>query len=67
MNRNISDLIYELVEYGKRTGLVEADDEIYCSNRLLELFEVSDFARILLHLKIYSTQRLWDLLPLHHL
>ena len=43
MNRNISDLIYELVEYGKRTGLVEADDEIYCSNRLLELFEVSEY------------------------
>ena len=43
MNRNISDLIYELIEYGKRTGLVEADDEIYCSNKLLELFGVSEY------------------------
>lgn len=51
MNRNISDLIFELIEYGKRTGLVEADDEIYSSNKLLELFGVSEYRPEVLEVK----------------
>ena len=34
----IQDKIRELVQYGLLTGLVSAEDEIYTTNRLLELF-----------------------------
>ncbi|MGN0438285.1 MAG: UDP-glucose--hexose-1-phosphate uridylyltransferase [Lachnospiraceae bacterium] len=36
----ITRWIKELVLYGMQNGLVEADDEVYITNRLLELFEV---------------------------
>ena len=31
--------IKKLVQYGLETGLIEAEDAIYTTNRLLELFE----------------------------
>lgn len=39
----ILNLIHELVEYGMRSGLVDAADKIYVTNRLLELFRLSDY------------------------
>lgn len=39
----ITRWIRELVLYGKQTGLVESADEIYVTNRLLELFEVMEY------------------------
>lgn len=39
----IQDKIRELVQYGLLTGLVSAEDEIYTTNRLLELFQVEDY------------------------
>ncbi|MCR5831214.1 MAG: UDP-glucose--hexose-1-phosphate uridylyltransferase [Lachnospiraceae bacterium] len=42
-DRNISDLINELVIYGKKHDLIPEDDAILCTNRLLELFEETAF------------------------
>ena len=39
----IQDKIRELVQYGLLTGLVFAEDEIYTTNRLLELFQIEDY------------------------
>lgn len=39
----ITNLIQELVAYGKHTGLVDLADEIYVTNRLLELFGLSGY------------------------
>ena len=36
----IQECIRDLVRYGRITGLVEPEDEIYTVNRLLELFTV---------------------------
>ena len=36
--------IKALVEYGVRTGLIEAEDTIYTRNRLLEAFCEEDYA-----------------------
>ena len=41
--QNLSDLINELVIYGKKQGLIAEDDMILCRNRLLELFEEPSF------------------------
>ena len=41
---NISTLIKELVVYGMNNGLVEAVDEIYTINKLLELFGINEYA-----------------------
>ena len=41
---NISNLINELVIYGTNNGLVEATDEIYTVNRLLELFGEDEYS-----------------------
>lgn len=38
----IQERILELVKYGLSTGLVDADDEVFVTNRLLELFNVED-------------------------
>lgn len=40
----IQKLISELVCYGMETGLVTEEDRIYVTNRLLELFEVIEYA-----------------------
>ena len=40
---NINHLINELIEYGVSNNLIENDDRIYCSNKLLEFFGVEDF------------------------
>ncbi|MDF2941357.1 MAG: UTP-hexose-phosphate uridylyltransferase [Herbinix sp.] len=39
----IYELIKKLVLYGEMTGLVEADDVIYTTNRLLELFQLEEY------------------------
>ena len=39
----IQNKIRELVQYGLLTGLVSAEDEIYTTNRLLELFRIEDY------------------------
>ena len=41
---NISDLIKELVKYGKDRGLVDKEDEVYTINRLIELFDENEYA-----------------------
>ena len=40
---NISDLIKELVKYGKDRGLVDKEDEVYTTNRLIELFSENEY------------------------
>ena len=40
----IRNLISELVCYGMETGLVVKEDEIYVTNRLLELFDIADYS-----------------------
>ncbi len=42
----INKLITELVSYGIRRGLVSADDRVYTTNRLLELFDVIDYEKV---------------------
>ena len=39
---NIYDNIRALVKYGLDTGLVEKEDEIFTTNRLLELFKLDE-------------------------
>ena len=39
----ITDLIRELVIYGKNNGLICEADEVYATNRLLELFDVMEY------------------------
>ena len=39
----ITDLIRELVIYGKKNGLICEADEVYATNRLLELFDVMEY------------------------
>ena len=41
----IQEKIRELVNYGLLTGLVEPEDEVYTTNRLLELFELDDYGQ----------------------
>ena len=43
MTEKISRLIDELMEYGKTHGLVDAADEVYTRNKLLELFEEQEY------------------------
>lgn len=38
----IQDDIRQLIAYGRKTGLVPCEDEIYTTNRLLELFELDE-------------------------
>lgn len=38
----IQDSIKKLVEYGLLTGLIEEEDKIYTTNRLLELFGLDE-------------------------
>lgn len=40
---NINTLIAELIQYGQKKGLVAEDDKVYCTNRLLELFELLEY------------------------
>ena len=39
----INRLINELVQYGVRTKLVDNEDRVYVTNRLLELFGQMEF------------------------
>ncbi|MBO4864426.1 MAG: UDP-glucose--hexose-1-phosphate uridylyltransferase [Eubacterium sp.] len=40
---DINLLINELIEYGKRSGLIEEADVVYTTNKLLELFNVDEY------------------------
>ena len=42
----INELINELISYGKDNRLIDAADEIYCINRLLELFGLDSFTPV---------------------
>ncbi len=42
--KNISNLIKELVEYGKTSGLIAGDDIVYSTNKLLEFFKVDEYS-----------------------
>ena len=42
----ITKYISELVLYGKENGLIEECDEIYVTNRLLELFDVMEYSEV---------------------
>ena len=33
---DITKLIYELIQYGKTSGLIDNDDVVYTTNKLLE-------------------------------
>lgn len=39
----IQQLIQELVQYGTKNHLIDSSDRIYVTNRLLELFQISDY------------------------
>lgn len=39
----INSLINELIKYGIESHLIEEDDKVYVTNRLLELFEIMEF------------------------
>lgn len=39
----IQKRIMQLIQYGLNTGLIEPEDRIYTTNRLLELFELEEF------------------------
>ena len=45
MEKTIHTVIGELVSYGRRSGLLEAADEIYVTNRLLETLELSAYEK----------------------
>lgn len=40
----IQQLIQELVQYGTTNHLIDSSDRIYVTNRLLELFQISDYS-----------------------
>ncbi len=42
----IYDLITKLVLYAEETGLIEKEDKIYATNRLLELFELEEYQEV---------------------
>lgn len=41
--KDICTLILELVSYGKNKGLIDTADEVYTTNRLLELFQIDEY------------------------
>ncbi len=41
--KDICTLIFELVSYGKNKGLIDTADEVYTTNRLLELFQIDEY------------------------
>ncbi|SNU05015.1 UTP-hexose-1-phosphate uridylyltransferase [Lachnospiraceae bacterium] len=43
---NINSLIYELIQYGKANKLIDEADEIYTTNRLLELFGIDEYVMV---------------------
>ena len=62
----IQDKIRELVQYGLLTGLVSAEDEIYTTYRLLELFQIEvypyGFGEKIIQTEEEAVKRLPDLL-----
>ncbi|MCI8363521.1 MAG: UDP-glucose--hexose-1-phosphate uridylyltransferase [Eubacterium sp.] len=58
----INKLITELVSYGITSGLVEAEDQVYVTNQLLELFDVIDYEPVELSEKRELAEILEDLL-----
>ena len=41
---NICNYVEDLIAYATRTGLIEACDEVYATNRVMEVLKLSDFA-----------------------
>ncbi len=41
--KDICSLIFELVSYGKNKGLIDKADEVYTTNKLLELFQIDEY------------------------
>ena len=41
--KDICTLIFELVSYGKNKGLIDTADEVYTTNKLLELFRIDEY------------------------
>ena len=41
--KDICALIFELVSYGKNKGLIDKADEVYTTNKLLELFQIDEY------------------------
>lgn len=41
--KDICTLILELVSYGKNKGLIDNADEVYTTNKLLELFQIDEY------------------------
>lgn len=41
--KDICTLIFELVSYGKNKGLIDTADEVYTTNKLLELFQIDEY------------------------
>ncbi len=41
---DITKLIYELIQYGKTSGLIDNDDVVYTTNKLLEFFKIEDYS-----------------------
>ena len=39
----INKLINELINYGVKNQMIETDDKVYVTNRLLELFELMEY------------------------
>lgn len=49
--KDIDSLILELVNYALMNELIEDDDKIYVTNRLLEVFEKSDLIQTVRQLR----------------
>lgn len=58
----INRLITELVSYGITVGLVAAEDQVYVTNQLLELFDVIDYQPVEISEKRELVEILEDLL-----
>lgn len=55
--RDIDSLILELVNYALMNELIEDDDKIYETNRLLEVFEKSDLIQTVRQLRVMLRAR----------
>lgn len=55
--KDIDGLILELVNYALMNELIEEDDKIYVTNRLLEVFEKSDLIQTVRQLRVMLRAR----------
>lgn len=54
----INKWISELILYGRSNGLIREEDEIFVTNRLLELFEQIEYEQV----PVSETRKLWEIL-----